>query len=169
MKTNAAYLYRRQHDVISINEQQSQFDDLAIPIRNLKIICAAMIAIVVFLGGALCVTLDFDSLGVELKMLVLMASCFGAVMFMMSYVAFRMLSGQTRARNDHPESHFKLLRTAWIVRYSILDAACILNLMVTTLHHSIITLFVAVLGILLMVLAFPRTQVVAALLHQRLK
>ena len=87
----------------------------------------------------------------------------------MSYVGFQMLSGQTRARDERPESHFRLLRTAWIVRFAILVAACTLNLMVTMLHNNIITLFVAVLGILLMVLAFPRTQVVEKLLHERLK
>ena len=57
--------------------KESQFDDLAVPIRNLKIICAALIAGVVFLGVMFSSTIDFERLGVELKLLVLMASSVG--------------------------------------------------------------------------------------------
>ena len=142
---------------------------MALPIRNLKIVCGALLGGAVLLGLVLCSIVDFAKLSTEPKMLVLMASTIGVAMFMMSVVLFKMLAGQTRAKTDSLKSHFNVLHSAWIVRFAIVGAACFLNLMVTILHQSLITLFVAVLGILFMLLAFPRTQVVEKLLQERMK
>lgn len=121
------------------------------------------------LGLVLSAIIDFENLHVEPKLLVLMAAGFGAVMFMFSYVTFRMLSSQTHSRSDDAASHFGVMQTAWIVRFAILEGASFLNLIVTLIQDSIITLFVAVLGILLMLVGFPRTSVIESVLRDRMK
>ena len=143
--------------------------ELAKPIRTLKIICGALIAGVVIFGIILSAIIDFEKLHAEPKLLVLMAAGFGMVMFMTSYVMFGMLSAQTDARSDDAGSHLGVMQTAWIVRFAIIESASFLNLIVTMIQDSIITLFVAVLGILLMVVAFPRNSVIESLLRERMK
>lgn len=146
-----------------------KFAELAKPFLNLKIICGALIAGVVGFGFVLCTILDFENLNTDLNLLVAMATGFGMVMFMMSFVMFKMLSGQTRSKTASPESHFGVIQTAWIVRFAMIEGACFLNLIVAMLHQSLITLFVAVLGILVMVIGFPRTSVVEEILEDRMR
>jgi len=147
----------------------SKFGDQPVPIRNLKLICGAMLSGTMVFSLLLCTIIDFAKLNTEPKMLVLMACSVGAMMFMSSLVFFKVLSGQTRAKSDSLMSNLGLLQTAWIVRFAIIEGACFLNLIVTMLHDSLLTLFVAVLGILLMLLGFPRTSVVEDLLQNRMK
>ncbi len=146
-----------------------KFAELAGPMKTLKIICGAMIGGVAFFALILCTILDFEALNTDLNLLVAMAAGSGMVMFMMSFVMFKMLSRQTQAKSDAPLSNFNVLQTAWIVRYAIIEGACFLNLIVAMIHESLITLFLGVLGILVMLISFPRTGVVEELMEDRLR
>ena len=130
---------------MSSPHNEPPMSELANPIRTLKIICGALIAGVVIFGIILSAIIDFEKLHAEPKLLVLMAAGFGMVMFMTSYVMFGMLSAQTDARSDDAGSHLGVMQTAWIVRFAIIESASFLNLIVTMIQDSIITLFVACL------------------------
>ena len=90
-------------------------------------------------------------------------------MYMMSFVMFKVLTRQTEAKSADPLSHFSVLQTAWIVRFAMIEGACFLNLIVTLLQDSLITLFVALLGLLVMLICFPRSGVVEELLEDRMR
>ena len=146
-----------------------QLETIRRPSLTLKIICAALIAGVCMFGVMLCMIINFNNLNTIFDMLVLLAASSGAVMYLMSFIAFKVLSGQTDARNETTAAHFKVLQTSWIVRYAIIEGAVFLNLIVTFAENSLITLFVAVVGLLLMVIGFPRAIVIEGLLEERLK
>lgn len=146
-----------------------QIDRIAGPSRNLKIICGALLGGVVMFGVIICTIVDFPNLNTDLVMLVAMAAGFGMVMYMMSFVMFKMLSGQTQAKSGDLLSHFGVLQSAWIVRFAMVEGACFLNLIVTMLHNSLITLCVALVGILVMLIGFPRSIVVEDLLDERMR
>jgi len=148
------------------NEQLQQ---IAGPTRTLKIICGALLSGVIFFAIILSTMIDIPNLNVDLVLLVAMAAGFGMVMYMMSFVMFKMLSGQTQSKTNDPQSHFGVLQTAWIVRFAMIEGACFLNLIVTMLHNSLITLCVALVGILVMLIGFPRTGVVEDLLEDRIR
>lgn len=148
---------------------QEQLDRIRQPGLTLKIICGALIAGPCMFSVMLCVILDFNSLDIDLGMLVLLAASSGAVMYSMSYIAFKVLSAHTASKNDSTESHFQTLQTAWIVRFAIAEGAVFLNLLVTFAEHSLITMFVALVGLLVMVIGFPRTVVVEELMEERLQ
>lgn len=145
-----------------------QLDELAKPIRNLKIICGTMLAGVCLAGIVICTIIDLGNLNVLLKMLVAMAAATGAVMYSAALVAFKVLSTQTHSRSEEPASHLKVLQSAWIVRFAVINGACFMNFIVTLLEHSLITLFVALVGVLLMVVGFPRSVKVESLLEDRI-
>jgi uncharacterized membrane protein len=146
-----------------------QLIPLSKPMRNLKIICGALLAGICMMGLFLGTQLDFANLSSSLSMLVALAAASAAVMFSTSFVAFKVLSAQTDARSDTPEAHFQVLQSAWIVRFAIIEGACFMNLIVTLLENSLITLFVALVGVLIMVIGFPRSIKVEELLEDRLK
>jgi hypothetical protein len=148
------------------NEQLQQFSD---NLRTLKIICGALMGGVVMFALVLCTIIDIPNLNMDLPLLVVMAAAFGMVMYMMSFVMFKVLSGSTEAKSNDVQSHFGILQTAWIVRYALIEGACFLNLIVTMMHNSLISLFVAMLGLLVMLIAFPRTVVVEELLEDRMR
>ena len=148
------------------NEQHQQ---LSGNFRNLKIICGALLGGVVIFALILCTIIDIQNLNTDLALLVAMAAGFGLVMYMMSFVMFKVLSGDTRAKSNDPQSHFGVLQSAWIVRFAMIEGVCFLNLIVTLLHNSLISLFVALVGILVMLIAFPRTVVVEELLADRMR
>jgi len=146
-----------------------QLSEISKPGRNLKIICGALLGGVCMFAVILFVLIDFASLHTTPIMLVALAAVSAAVMYLMSFIAFKVLSTQTKARNESTRSHFQVLQTAWIVRFAIIEGACFLNMIVTLLENSLITLFMAVLGILLMLIAFPRTVKVEELMEERLR
>ncbi len=146
-----------------------QLAELSKPIRNLKIICGALLAGVCVMGVFLCTIVDFANLNTTLKMLVAMAAATGAVMYFTSFIAFKMLATHTNARTESPKGHLQILQSAWIVRFAIIEGACFLNLIVTLLDNSLITLFVALVGVLLMVIGFPRLIKIEELLEERMK
>ena len=111
-----------------------QLAELVGPNRTLKIICGVMMMGLVFFGVILCTIIDFQNLNTDLVMLVAMASGFGMVMYMMSFVMFKVLTRQTEAKSADPLSHFSVLQTAWIVRFAMIEGACFLNLIVTLLQ-----------------------------------
>ena len=102
-------------------------------------------------------------------MLVLLAASSGAVMFSLSFVAFKVLSAQTAAKDESLMAHFQVLQTAWIVRFAIIEGAIFMNLIVTMAENSLITMFVAVFGVLLMLIGFPRSEKVENLMEYRLR
>ncbi|QEG25104.1 hypothetical protein [Mariniblastus fucicola] len=148
---------------------KSELEQVAKPTQTLQIIGGAMIMGVSVAGVMLSAVAGFAKLDTELSMLVAMAAMTGAVMYSIAFGAFKMLSSQTDSKSDDLMSNFKVLQTAWIVRFAIIEGACFLNLMVTLVEHSLITLFVAVFGVLLMVIGFPRTMKVEELLEERMK
>jgi len=117
----------------------------------------------------LCVILDINGLNTELDMLVMLAASSAAVMYSISLIAFKVLSTQTAARNETTIAHFRVLQSAWIVRFAVLEGAIFMNLIVTMAENSLITLFVALFGVLLMLIGFPRSITVDGLLADRLK
>lgn len=146
-----------------------QLADLKKPMQNLKIICGAMIMGVFTAGVIFCTMIDLGNLKTDLEMLVAMAAGFGMVMYMMSFVMFKVLSTQTNSSTGSATGHFGVLQSAWIVRFAIIEGACFLNLIVTLLQNSLITLFVALLGVLLMLIWFPRSMKVEELLEERMR
>lgn len=136
---------------------------------TLKIICGALLIGVCMFALVLCLIIDFENLDTDLDMLVLLAASSGAVMFSAAYVAFQVLSKQTAAKDDSTMANLNVLQTAWIVRFAILDAAIFMNLIVTMAENSLITLFVALVGVLLMVIGFPRSVKVEAVMEDRMR
>ena len=148
---------------------KEQLEQLSKPGLTIKIICGALLAGVCMFGLILLLIVDFNSLNIELDMLVLLAASSGAVMFSTSFVAFKVLSTQTAAKNESMMAHFQILQTAWIVRFAIIEGAIFVNLIVTIAENSLITMFVALVGVLLMVIGFPRSVKVEELLADRLR
>ena len=146
-----------------------QLENLRKPMQSLKIICGAMIMGVAMAGIIFCTMIDLGNLKTELEMLVAMAAGFGMVMYMMSFVMFKIISTQTNSKSTSETSHFGVLQSAWIVRFAIIEGACFLNLIVTLLQNSLITLFVALVGVLFMLIWFPRSMKVEELLEERMR
>jgi MFS family permease len=146
-----------------------QLEELRKPMKTLKIVCGALLAGVCMTAIIVCVLVDFANLNTNLVMLVALAATTGAVMYSTSFIAFKVISAQTHSRKDELKSHFGVLQSAWIVRFALVEGACFLNLIVTLLENSLITLFVAVLGILILLLAFPSTMKVEELIEARVK
>ena len=110
---------------------QEQLQQLSKPGLTVKIICGALLAGACNFALILCVIVDFNDLNTNLDMLVLLAAASGAVMFSMSFVAFKVLTGQTAAKDESMMAHFQVLQTAWIVRFAIIEGAVFMNLIVT--------------------------------------
>ena len=145
-----------------------QLIQLSKPMRTLKIICGGLLAGVCTMGLFLGSLLDFANLNTNLTMLVALAAASGAVMYSTSFITFTVLSTQTKSRSDSVKANFQSLQVAWIVRFAIIEGACFMNLIVTLLENSLITLFVALVGVLLMVIGFPRSIKVEELLEDRM-
>lgn len=148
---------------------QEQLQQLSKSGLMIKIICGALLASVCTFVLILFMIVDFDELNTDLDMLVLLAASSGAVMFSLSFVAFKVLSAQTAAKDESLMAHFQVLQTAWIVRFAIIEGAIFMNLIVTMAENSLITMFVAVFGVLLMLIGFPRSEKVENLMEYRLR
>jgi Mn2+/Fe2+ NRAMP family transporter len=145
-------------------------EPLRLPIRNLKIICGTLIAVVSISAALVLVVVGIDNLHARLPLLVALAAGSGITAYIVSQIAFQILAQHTSEgarKKSSAENNLRLLQTAWIVRYGLVVAICFLNLIVTMLEKSVITMFVAVLGILIMLITFPRTEKVLKLLESR--
>ena len=145
-----------------------QLEEIRKPIQTLKIICGALLVGVC--GAAIVISLlvDFANLKTDPVMLVALAATTGAVMYSSSLIAFKVISTQTKSRKEGVKGHFEVLQSAWIVRFAVVEGACFLNLIVTLLENSLITMFVSLVGVLIMLVGFPRNIKVEELLETRM-
>lgn len=148
-----------------------ELDSLRLPIRNLRIICGTLIFGVVVFALVAVVSTGFDQLGTRISLLVALASLSAVTMYTVSFFGFQILAQHTTEgtkKDSGAENHLRLLQTAWIIRFGLIAGACFLNLIITMLESSLITLFVALLGVLVMLISFPRRNRLLDLIESRM-
>lgn len=149
----------------------TQLESLRLPIRNLRIFCGALIFGVAVFALVAVLSTGFDQLGTRISLLVALATISAVTMYTVSFLGFQIIAQHTTEgtkKGSSAENHIRLLQIAWIIRFGVIEGACLLNLVITMLEDSLITLFVAMLGMLVMLLAFPRRNRVLSILESRM-
>jgi hypothetical protein len=142
-----------------------------------QIVAGALLVGVLILTGIIFLIVDSERLGNPLKMLTLIASVTAAAMFGLSVVAPGMFASGTPASVENDESDRQAaIKTAanaifveTLIRFFLIEAAIFLNLMVFFIEPHYASLVVVGIGVLLMLIFFPRQSKMAAAVEDQLR
>ncbi len=142
-----------------------------------QIVAGALLVGVLILTGIIFLIVDSERLGNPLKMLTLIASVTAAAMFGLSVVAPGMFASGTPASVETDESDRQAaIKTAanaifveTLIRFFLIEAAIFLNLMVFFIEPHYASLVVVGIGVLLMLIFFPRQSKMAAAVEDQLR
>ncbi len=140
-----------------------------------RIIAAALIVGVLIFTGLLFVIVDWEKLGEPLKLLTLIGAVTGVALFAMSIFAPGLFAGGatigTKDATDS-EKEVKSLANSFVVetliRYFLIEGAIFLNLMVFMLEPHKASLIVVAIGVLLMLVSYPRQSALIARVENHL-
>ncbi len=145
---------------------------------SIQVFALAMIIGVVIFAIVTYLMVDSERLGNPLKMLTLIATITAAAMFGLSVIAPGMFSSGVQSPGpDTDESAIdKSIKTAanailveTLIRYCLIEAAILLNLMVFFIEPHYAHLAVALVGILLMLFFFPRRPSMTARIENQIR
>ena len=142
-----------------------------------QIVAGALLLGVLVLSGIIFLMVDSERLGNPLRMLTLIASVTAAAMFGLSVVAPGMFASGTPAANDNDGSgNEAAIKTAanaifveTLIRFFLIEAAIFLNLMVFFIEPHYASLVVSGIGVLLMLVFFPRQSKMAAAVEDQIQ
>lgn len=148
-----------------------QVRSLRAKLISIQIISGALIAGVLVFVAITCLITDWEELSDQLKMLTLIGAMTGVVMFALSIVAPGMFAGGP-AHSEKDETKalqviVNSLMTENLIRFVLIEAAIFLNLMVFFIEPHRATLIVVAIGILLMLVCFPRQSKLISKIESR--
>ena len=138
----------------------------------IQFIAAALIVGVVVFAGVMSAIVDWDNINDRFKMLSLIATASGIFMFTLSIVAPKVFaSGNEVVDSDPSTAILAIINTLMVenlIRFALIEAAVFLNLMVFMIEPHRGSLIVVGVGILLMLICFPRQSKMIAVIEDRL-
>jgi uncharacterized membrane protein len=153
-----------------------QTENIRPKLAVIQMIAAALIVGVIVFAGVIFAIVDWENLNERIKMLSLFGAATGILMFGFSIVAPRVFASSHHvalpAKPDQSEAIKPVLDSLMaehIIRFALIEAAIILNLMVFMIEPHRAALVVVGIGILLMLIFFPRQSNMITTLEDRLR
>lgn len=141
----------------------------------MQLISAAMLVGVLAFLGVICTIVDWTNLNQQFKMLSLIGTVTGILILCLSIAAPRVLTptqGVVRSTDSEPvemiNGILNSLISANLIRFVLIEAALFLNLMVFMIEPHRSALIIVGVGILLMLICFPRKSNWMATLENRI-
>jgi hypothetical protein len=143
---------------------------------SIQIVSAALILSVSVFAVATSMIVDWENLNDRIKMLDLFASATGVLIFVLSIFAPGMFSSDITAASHSTSDQSSavmaianMILTENLIRFTLLEAAIFLNLMVFIIEPHIALLVVAGIGLLLMLVFFPRQSKMISHIENRIR
>jgi hypothetical protein len=153
-----------------------QITDIRPKLVVIQIIATALIIGVIVFAAVIFAIVDWGNLNARLKMLSLIGTVTGIFMFGLSIVAPKVFaSGNDVAppadsdQSDAIKSILDSLMAENVIRFALIEAAIFLNLMVFMIEPHRAALVVVGIGILLMLICFPRQSRMITTIENRLE
>jgi hypothetical protein len=154
---------------------QDQIKRIQPKLLLIQVIAAALILGALAFATAMSVMVDWENLNDQVKMLTLFAGVSGLFISVMSIFVPKIFAshpGVTKATGDALEDRdidaaVATLTTESLIRYAMLEGAVFLNLMVLIIEPHLASLVVAGIGLLLMIVLFPRQSRLVAAIEDR--
>lgn len=154
---------------------QEQIADIRPKLVSIQIIAAALMIGSVIFTGVICAIADWDNLNEPLKMLSLIGTVSGVFMFGLSLVAPKFFSsGNDNAHSVDSDQSVTIktvldsMMTENLIRFVLIEAAIFLNLMLFLIENHRAALVVAGVGLMLMLICFPRQSKMIHVMEERL-
>ncbi len=152
--------------------QQNDPTDIGKMIGNLKKLCAIIIGATALAMLTSLFKADLLNLKTELKMIILLAASSAVTMITVAFILFGVIVKNTASKSgarSPREGAFRIVRSAWLIRYVFLLSVCFLNFMVGILENNLIGLLIGTAALLLMCVTFPSTSKVENAIQQHLE
>ena len=128
-------------------------------VRTMQVITMALVMAPVLFIAVILAAIDTESLHTEPKMLILLAATTGVVSYLLSFFfgpAFRKsVNASEPVEYTDIKTLLSGLQTSHVIRCVMFEAGIYLNLVVLLLDHGWFNLYIAGLGMVLLMLLFP--------------
>ena len=152
-----------------------QIDNIRPKLISIQIISAVLIVGALVFTAMICAIVDWDNLNERLKMLSMIGAVSGILMLGMSFVVPKVFSsGEGGLRSDNSDQSEVVKTTLHslmvenLIRYALIEAALFLNLMVFLIEPHRAALLIVGIGVLTMLICFPRQSKMIAEIENRL-
>jgi len=141
----------------------------------IQVVAGALIMGAVAFAAAMSVIVDWENLNDQANMLTMFAGASGLFIFMMSIFVPLMFAGKSNVSNassspvEEPgiAAAIPMLMTETLIRYALIEGGVFLNLMVLIIEPHLASLVVAGIGLLLMLVLFPRRSKMMSTIEDR--
>ena len=149
-----------------------QNSSIATRLRYVKIAAVVMVLIVCFLTPVMFQISNWQFLSASPKMLTIIAGFASLMLFSMSFAIPKIFSGSPApSLNDKAalDSALGMFITETFIQFALLLGAALMNLVVYSVEHHIVSLAVAAIAVLLMLVFFPRTARTSSAIGNKLR
>ena len=128
-------------------------------VKTMQVITMALVMVPILFAAVILAAINTDSLHSEPKMLIFLAAATGVVSYLLSFFFGPAFRKTVNASDPVEYSDVKTLlaglQTSHVIQCAMIEAGIYLNLVVLLLDHGWVNLYMAGLGMVLLMLLFP--------------